>query len=64
MAELPDAKIFVSIGGSPIWERWHKDGQSGGLSQRNLPMLEQVTAALSEALEQAQFEAHSITVNE
>jgi hypothetical protein len=51
-----EARISVNVGGKLLWQRFHENGQSGGVTIRNRAKLETVVTLLCEALSQAQGE--------
>lgn len=51
-----DHTVEVKLDNDVVWQRRHENGNPGGITARNKPMLEKVVAVLGEAIMQAQCE--------
>jgi len=48
--------VNIEVNGKKVWQRFHENGNPGGITARSKPLLKNVVALLSEALAQAQGE--------
>jgi hypothetical protein len=51
-----DHTVEVKLDNDVVWQRRHENGNPGGITARNKPLLEKVVAVLCEAIMQAQGE--------